>query len=78
MPYVSLDVAQTPSGYMLFEFQALNFGPITLIKSPGWYEETESGDWAYKEGPSDLAEEMGRALVWYVRNSKGEGTGTSG
>lgn len=43
-PFVSLDIAETQESYSLLEFQAVNFGPTTLVKSPFHYI-VKDGSW---------------------------------
>lgn len=63
-PYVSLDIVRTETGFETIEFQALNFGPLTLSGSNGWYERNIEERWEFKVGPSDISVEAARAFLW--------------
>jgi hypothetical protein len=63
-PYVSLDIARTEFGFETLEFQAINFGPLTLSQSNGWYERDPDGRWRFTIGTSDLSTEAARAFLW--------------
>lgn len=66
-PFISLDVAQpNDGGFVLLEFQFVNFGCYTLEKSPHWYSFND-GTWQKHEGQSVLEEEFSRSVVEYVR-----------
>lgn len=64
-PYASLDIAVKGSEAYLIEYQCMNFGPYTLINSPGHYVKRD-GDWSYIEGRSDLEECFSYALTNFI------------
>ncbi|MQX54384.1 ATP-grasp domain-containing protein [Alcanivorax sediminis] len=65
-PYASLDIAISSGVCYLIEYQATNFGPYTLVNSPGFYSMV--GDkWAYTEGGSDLQKCFSEAMIDYLR-----------
>ena len=66
-PYASLDIAESYVGCKLIEYQALNFGPYALIKSPGYYT-LNDGYWVFIEVTSSLEVEFSRSLAAYVSN----------
>lgn len=66
-PYLSLDVAYDGCRFYLIEFQALNFGTITLEKS-NFYYTLKDGEWNRNEGVSILEEEFVLALKNYVNS----------
>lgn len=67
-PYASLDIAKTKNSCHLIEFQCLNFGPYTLLQSPGFYKKTtESLCWEYISGQSDLENEFAESIDYYIR-----------
>lgn len=65
-PYASLDIAVSDSGCKLIEFQALNFGPYTLINSPGYYQIKDS-EWHFIEEKSSLEQEFSRSLAAFIQ-----------
>lgn len=67
VPYASLDIAVTSKGYHLIEFQALNFGPYTLINSPGYYYFLDE-KWCFVKTTSSLEQEFSRSLAGFVRD----------
>jgi glutathione synthase/RimK-type ligase-like ATP-grasp enzyme len=66
-PYASLDVAIKNNECKLIEYQALNFGPYTLVNSPGYFIK-KNLVWTYIEMESDLEENFSNALSVYIRN----------
>lgn len=67
-PYASLDIAVSGSGCKLIEFQALNFGPYTLINSPGFYQQ-QNDTWSFVEGKSLLEDEFSSSLGAFIKNN---------
>lgn len=65
-PYASLDIAVSEGVCKLIEFQALNFGPYTLINAPGYYQ-LKGSDWHFIEGKSSLEEEFSRSLAAFIK-----------
>ncbi len=66
-PQLSLDIAQSQQACHLIEYQALNFGPITLKQSKGHYRRGD-GTWDWIAGASDLDECFSHSLEAYFRN----------
>lgn len=64
-PYASLDIAITDEKAFLIEFQILNFGPLTLTKSKGFYRKNNI-EWEYTEAISDIEDCFGEALSEYI------------
>lgn len=64
-PYASLDICISESGCHLIEFQALNFGPYALKKSPGFYYKSD-GNWQFKKQDSNLEDEFSRSIFKYI------------
>ncbi len=67
-PYASLDIAVSDSGCKLIEFQALNFGPYTLINAPGYYQQINEL-WSFFEGKSLLENEFSNSLAGFIRTN---------
>jgi hypothetical protein len=64
-PFISLDVAQGKSGCHLLEFQALNFGPLTLTGSNGYYVRAGEG-WTKVSAAGDHEDAIAHAIATYV------------
>lgn len=64
-PQLSLDIVISPKGCHLIEYQALNFGPVTLTRSEGFYTRATDGTWDWTAGPSDLSECFAHSLGVY-------------
>lgn len=65
-PYVSLDVAKNAGGRCaLIEYQAVHFGPYTLLRSPGYFSKSDSG-WEFTPQRSSIESEMARSLIEYI------------
>ncbi|WP_394186277.1 ATP-grasp domain-containing protein [Pseudoalteromonas tetraodonis] len=64
-PYASLDIAMSNEGCHLIEYQVLNFGPYTLVNSPGFYTEN-NGDWKFHKKTSELENEFSEALYEHI------------
>jgi hypothetical protein len=62
VPHLSLDIAFDGRGYLLFEFQALYFGSLTLEKSECHFKRGEAG-WDRIDAPSEVEEEYVRAVT---------------
>lgn len=61
-PYISLDIARDNSGRCaLIEYQAVHFGPYTLINSPGYFSHSGKG-WVFAEEAAALEDEMARSI----------------
>lgn len=65
VPYVSMDIADSNSECHLIEYQATNFGPYTLVNSPGYFQE-HGRRWVYIKGSSDLEKEFSQALLDFL------------
>jgi hypothetical protein len=65
-PFLSLDVAKSDRGCHLLEFQALNFGPLTLVGSNGYYVEDADG-WRRVSEKGDLEGAYSHAVVHYIK-----------
>lgn len=64
-PQLSLDIVASPEGCHLIEYQGLNFGPITLTRSKGFYSQAADGTWDWTAGSSDLAECFAHSIGVY-------------
>ncbi|MGL4358059.1 MAG: ATP-grasp domain-containing protein [Cetobacterium sp.] len=66
VPIVSLDICIDKNfNCFLIEFQALHFGPYTLIKSDSYFQKN-GNEWEKLEKKSDLAEEYSTAILEYI------------
>jgi len=65
VPYSSLDIAKSDAGFHLIEYQATNFGPYTLVESPGHFI-FENDEWVYISGSSDLEDCFSEAILEYI------------
>lgn len=65
VPFASLDICYDGEKSHLIEFQGIHFGPLTLIKSKGYFCYTKSWDFIEKE--SYLEEEMAISLLEYIK-----------
>ena len=63
-PYASLDIAVAGNEAHLIEYQILNFGPYTLLNSPGYY--IYKNNWKYFPEKSDLEDCFGYSLAKYI------------
>lgn len=68
-PYASLDIAQSPKGCHLIEFQGTNFSPGTLLKAPSRYICLD-GEWVKEKNNQDLEENFAYALNFFIRNNE--------
>lgn len=69
-PYVSLDIAQKDDACYLIEYQVLNFGPIAIKDSIGFYE--KNGErWEFQECNPDLNFDFANALAIYIARFDG-------
>jgi len=64
-PQLSLDIVISSEVCHLIEYQAMNFGPITLTQSEGYYTISSLGTWNWTAGPSDLSECFSHSLGVY-------------
>lgn len=71
LPYASLDLAISNDKCKLIEYQGLNFGPYTLLESPGYYLDN-GDDWSYVKDSSNLEENYSLALSFYIDNLKAQ------
>jgi len=53
-PFCSLDVALTPNGAQLIEFQCVSFGPYAMQFADGYYCRSLDGDWVFRSDRSSL------------------------
>jgi len=65
VPYVSMDVIKTSSGYSIIEFQCLHFGAYTQINSPYHYVRDVSGSWSQSEEHLSLERVYAYAISKY-------------
>lgn len=68
-PYASLDIAQSPNGCHLIEFQGTNFSPGTLLKAPSRYLCID-GEWVREDNDKDLEENYAHALNLFMKSSE--------
>ncbi|MGM8898526.1 MULTISPECIES: ATP-grasp domain-containing protein [unclassified Psychrobacter] len=68
-PYASLDIAQSPDGCHLIEFQGTNFSPGTLLKAPSRYVCT-NGEWVKEKNNQDLEENFAYALNFFMKSNE--------
>lgn len=72
VPYASLDVALTKQNEChLIEYQALNFGPYTLVNSTGYYSRNDEL-WFFTEQKSDLEQSFSLALFEFIQRKECE------
>ena len=67
VPFLSLDLALKDNDCYLIEYQALNFGPLTLNNSDFFYSRVDGG-WARTKAKSDLNQCYADAYVEYLSN----------
>ncbi len=67
-PYASLDIAQSPEGCHLIEFQGTNFSPGTLLKAPDRYL-CKDGEWVNEKNDGDLEENFAHAFNVFIKNN---------
>jgi hypothetical protein len=65
VPIISLDIACDEKAFYLLEFQFLQFGTYTLIKSP-FYALKENDDWRMVKATSNLEEEFVNSVCWHL------------
>ena len=66
VPYVSLDVVTAGNGdCALIEYQAVHFGPYTLLRSPGHFR-LVGNEWKFFEYQASLEVEMANAIKIYL------------
>ncbi len=65
VPYLSLDICQNGGVYSLIEFQGVHFGPLTMMKSEGYYV-SRKGNWSYIEGKSILEKEFTSSIHRFI------------
>ncbi len=68
-PYASLDIAQSPDGCHLIEFQGTNFSPGTLLKAPSRYV-CINGEWVKEKNNQDLEENFAYALNFFMKSNE--------
>ncbi|WP_068326296.1 hypothetical protein [Psychrobacter sp. P2G3] len=68
-PYASLDIAQSPDGCHLIEFQGTNFSPGTLLKAPSRYV-CINGEWVEEKNNQDLEENFAYALNFFIKSNE--------
>lgn len=65
-PQLSLDIVTSIKGCHLIEYQAMNFGPMALTQSLGYYRRAPDTDcWSWTETSSDLSECFAYSLIHY-------------
>ena len=64
-PFISLDIAESDRGCHLLEFQALNFGPLTLVGSNGYYVR-QGNEWRRVSEKGDLEGAYAHAIMHYA------------
>jgi hypothetical protein len=65
-PQLSLDIVTSIEGCHLIEYQAMNFGPMALSNSFGYYKRTpDTSNWSWIAEPSDLSECFAYSLGHY-------------
>jgi hypothetical protein len=65
VPHVSLDIGVTPEGFLLFEFQALYFGTLTLDHSEFHFVRTGE-DWELAEGTSQFERVYADSVIQFL------------
>lgn len=65
-PYISLDICFDGSNFYLIEFQALHFGPFTLVESQKHFRRKAS-KWEKCDGSVVLEEIVGESLVHFLQ-----------
>ena len=66
IPYISLDIAETPSGCRVLEAQFLMFGTFTL-ENANWCFVEENGNWKRVDEKPDLEKEFVHSVVQFIR-----------
>jgi glutathione synthase/RimK-type ligase-like ATP-grasp enzyme len=70
LPIAGLDICFDGKKHHLLEFQGIHFGPITMVRSEGYYHRDENG-WRFTEEKPDLEREYATAVVKYIRKKFG-------
>ncbi|WP_146145669.1 hypothetical protein [Photobacterium damselae] len=64
VPYVSLDIMETPEGFECIEFQCVHFGPYTQMSAPFHY--VYDSKWSKSSSKVSLEKEMSYAIYKYL------------
>lgn len=68
-PFISLDIAINDEDCYLIEYQALHFGPITLLHSEFYFTYVDE-HWEKVEEQSDFTSVYAQSLIEYINNQK--------
>lgn len=71
VPFVSLDIAYSGSEYHLIEYQCMNFGPTTLLKS-SFYMTRSNNEWKKEKLPSapEIEFSMVEGIHYWIEKNK--------
>jgi hypothetical protein len=71
-PFLSMDICRTENGFGLIEFQAVHFGPYTLIESPFHFRRSKEREapWRKVVGKVVLEQQVAEALLVWMRQSE--------
>jgi glutathione synthase/RimK-type ligase-like ATP-grasp enzyme len=69
VPYISLDIAFGNNKTSLIEFQAMHFGPVTLLNSDHYYHYVRD-NWKKIHANNVLEEEYARSIYAYLIENK--------
>ena len=65
-PLLSMDIGFDGKKYYLFEYQAIHFGINAIVRSEGYYKQTE-GEWKYLEEKTIYEPALAEALDNYIK-----------
>ncbi|MEW5925031.1 MAG: hypothetical protein AB1746_13685 [Candidatus Zixiibacteriota bacterium] len=65
-PIAGLDICFDGKQYHLMEFQGIHFGPVTMVRSEGYYKKEKNG-WEFIEEKPNLENEYASAIIKYIR-----------
>lgn len=68
-PFLSIDVLYDGKEYYLAEYQALHFGVNVIVKSEGYFQSDENGQWLFVEDKPVLEDIFSRTLMAYLDKS---------
>jgi glutathione synthase/RimK-type ligase-like ATP-grasp enzyme len=71
-PFLSMDILFDNKNYYLVEFQASHFGVSVIIKSQGYFSNSNSNTWEFVKEKPDLENVFARTFMKYLDNLKPE------
>lgn len=66
-PWVSMDIIESPRGYLIIEYQCIHFGPYTVTSSKQ-HHLLEDNSWRLVKAPAVYEEELATALISTIRS----------